>query len=345
MSLCCFNGQNTDTEKWLYESVSEEEELSENTRWMTNLPKALTTIPTTQLAIPGSHDSGAYYLDLDTPVSPDESNFIKFVGRTKCGKEVIRRWSLTQKSTITDQLNKGIRYFDMRIGYLKDKNDFFFVHGIYGYPISKLLAEMATFLKMNPKEILIIDFNHFYSFDEGLHSVFINNVVFKYLKDFLFPGQGKVVDFTLSEIWKSGKQVVARYCDGSVCTKYTEFWCEASIYSPWFNTDSITTLISNLNDRFNTLKSDTFNIFQAILTPQTKTIIKNVASSLEKCLADPGDQHIKGWLENINTERKKGVNIVICDFISSQTVIPCVLALNDLLLGDHVVKEKINIQE
>lgn len=341
MSLCCINGRNT--EKWL--NGCEIEEISENTQWMTDLPKRLTTIPITQLAIPGSHDSGSYYLDLDTPVAPGESNIVKLCGRFKCGKEIIRRWSLTQKSTITDQLNKGIRYFDMRVGYLKDKNDFFFVHGIYGYPISKLLGEMATFLKKNPKEILIIDFNHFYSFNDDLHQVFINNVVFKYLKYFLYPGQGKVVNFTLSEIWASGKQVFATYCDGSVCTKYPEFWCETSIYSPWFNTDSTTTLISDLNGRFNTLKADTFNVFQAILSPQTQTILSNWESSLEECLVVPGNQRIEMWLQNVKTEQKKGVNIVICDFISSQNIIPKVLALNGLLLEGHVVKEKFNRQE
>lgn len=38
-------------------------------QWMTNLPEPLTKIPLNKLAIPGSHDSGAYYLDPNTPVS------------------------------------------------------------------------------------------------------------------------------------------------------------------------------------------------------------------------------------------------------------------------------------
>ena len=70
MSLCCIAGQNAENEKWLLDSVAEEEGINDNAQWMTNLRTPLTNIPITQLSIPGSHDSGAYYLDLGSPVSP-----------------------------------------------------------------------------------------------------------------------------------------------------------------------------------------------------------------------------------------------------------------------------------
>lgn len=39
-------------------------------QWMTDLPEPLTKIPINKLAIPGSHDSGAFYLDPSTPIAP-----------------------------------------------------------------------------------------------------------------------------------------------------------------------------------------------------------------------------------------------------------------------------------
>ena len=57
----------------------------------------------------------------------------------------------------------------MRVGYLADRKDFFFVHGCYGYAIVDLLKEMKVFLDNNPKEVLIVDFNHFYSFTDEIH--------------------------------------------------------------------------------------------------------------------------------------------------------------------------------
>lgn len=66
MSGCCF-GSTYDDEN-LLDSVDDVSE--DNSQWMANLPVALTTFPITQLAIPGSHDSGAYYLDSKSPISP-----------------------------------------------------------------------------------------------------------------------------------------------------------------------------------------------------------------------------------------------------------------------------------
>merc|ERR1712226_1233509 len=85
------------------------------TEWMTNLPNTLHDVPLNQLAIPGSHDSGAYWLNTDLPIAPDEPRLISFLGR--CAKGVVRRWSLTQNLNITNQLQNGIRYFDMRTVY------------------------------------------------------------------------------------------------------------------------------------------------------------------------------------------------------------------------------------
>ena len=39
-------------------------------RWMTDLPDEITKLPINKLAIPGSHNSGSYYLDPTTPMSP-----------------------------------------------------------------------------------------------------------------------------------------------------------------------------------------------------------------------------------------------------------------------------------
>ena len=44
--------------------------VSDTATWMTNLPESVTSLPIRSLAIPGSHDSGAYQLDLTRPVAP-----------------------------------------------------------------------------------------------------------------------------------------------------------------------------------------------------------------------------------------------------------------------------------
>ncbi|XP_066930650.1 PI-PLC X domain-containing protein 2-like [Clytia hemisphaerica] len=330
--LCCGGDTQTSVdssdERWL-DCV---EETSNNSQWMTNLPKELTMLPITRLAIPGSHDSGAYYLDPKSPICPDESSVIKWAGKYGWGKKIIIRWSITQKSTITQQLNAGIRYFDMRIGYLDDRKDFFFVHGCYGYPISNLLEEMQHFLKSHPKEVLIVDFNHFYSFSDAIHDEF-SALVLKYFKSLLYPcDKATSLEVSLNDMWESEKQIIARYTSSYVCDKECQFWSEKFIDTPWFNTDDIDKLITCLDGRFDTLTKGVLNIYQAILTPQTSTIIFHVTSSLEKHLAVPGNARVKTWLESVYNQKKMGVNIVICDFELLCGMVPYVLKLNDLLL-------------
>ena len=64
----------------------------------------------------------------------------------------------------------------MRTGYLAEENDFFFIHGYHGHTISSGLQEMKAFLDNNPKEVLIVDFNQFYSFTEEIHKAFTSLV-------------------------------------------------------------------------------------------------------------------------------------------------------------------------
>ena len=191
---------------------------------------------------------------------------------------------------------------------------------------------MQNFLKSHPKEVLIVDFNHFYSFTDAIHDEF-RALVLKYFKSLLYPcDKATSIEISLNDMWEAEKQVIARYTCSFVCDKESLFWPDKFIDTPWFNTDSVDKLITCLEGRFNTLTNGVLNIYQAILTPQTSTIIFHVTSSLEKHLAVPGNARIKTWLESVYDQKKTGVNIVICDFERLCDMVPCVLKLNDLLL-------------
>lgn len=61
--VCCGNSN--------IESTVVDDTVAEDlSQWMTNLPEPLTNIPINNLAIPGSHNSGSYYLDPSTPIAP-----------------------------------------------------------------------------------------------------------------------------------------------------------------------------------------------------------------------------------------------------------------------------------
>ena len=105
------------------------------------------------IIIPGSHDSGAYKM--------------LYVAET-------------QKFDIKKQLELGFRYFDVRITNEDGKYLIFHdvINGVEAEPIIKAFGD---FLKDNPSEVLIIDFQKFKNESEDKVIEFINQYLSPYL--------------------------------------------------------------------------------------------------------------------------------------------------------------------
>ena len=55
--------------------------------WMSNLPEHLKNVSINQLAIPGSHDSGSYWLNPESPICPGKLLYI--LKGQLCSRETI----------------------------------------------------------------------------------------------------------------------------------------------------------------------------------------------------------------------------------------------------------------
>lgn len=86
-----------------------------------------------KIVIPGSHDSGT--------------------------KGMLWPWQ-TQKYDIAEQLELGIRYFDIRVN--KKRGKFVIFHNVSnGVEFKPILEQIKDFLLKNPSEVLLLDFQHF----------------------------------------------------------------------------------------------------------------------------------------------------------------------------------------
>lgn len=75
---------------------------------MGNLPNLIRDrIPIINLAIPGTHDSGAYGVNRRSKIAPDAEDVIRQLYRFI--PFVVRKWAKTQKYTFKEQLQNGIR--------------------------------------------------------------------------------------------------------------------------------------------------------------------------------------------------------------------------------------------
>ncbi|WKY03585.1 hypothetical protein Q1695_004942 [Nippostrongylus brasiliensis] len=261
-------------------------------KWMSELPSYLSALPLCQLKIPGSHDSGSTDdLDKSLPVANDQSSLIRNLGISSWVKSGIKRWAVTQRHGIGDQLRAGVRYLDLRISYPPPKvrtsnTDFRVVHALYGISVQKLLAEVIDFLKENPKEVVILDINHLYGFDTQSLTDLRRKIVSMLGKHRMCPFTPIIQNVTLDFMWENRYRVIVIDCEAAE-TEGNPIWAWSSIESPW---------------------------------PQTSNRkLRRWFSSLRKSYSTRANKAVLGWLNDLSEENKEKVNIVLLDFVCAES--------------------------
>ncbi|XP_057680489.1 PI-PLC X domain-containing protein 2 isoform X2 [Corythoichthys intestinalis] len=182
-----------------------------NADWMGSLPPKLCVMPLKHLAIPGSHDSFTYWVDVHAPVGPDQKVYVKYLATmfSVLAKKVMVKWSMTQNLTFKEQLDAGIRYFDLRVSSKPGEPglEIFFIHGLFGHKVRDGLREINAFLCEHRTEVIFLDFNHYYKMSSQHHEYLI-----KMLQEVFGNKLCKNCDvetITLDYLWKSKYQVKA----------------------------------------------------------------------------------------------------------------------------------------
>lgn len=102
----------------------------------------------------GSHDSGSYGMTTSSDLSPDAEEILQelqFLGSLLKG--IMYKWSRTQESDVTQQLNNGIRYFDLRTATKESEANFYFVHGLYAAEVGTFMNAVNSFLNAHSSEV------------------------------------------------------------------------------------------------------------------------------------------------------------------------------------------------
>lgn len=145
--------------------------------------------PINQISLPGTHDSGTYTVG-------------KF--------SILSTWIKTQDESITEQLNNGVRFLDIRCRHINNSfaihHDRFFLN----LNFSDILADCYKFLKENPQEFIFLSVKEEYTSQNCTRS--FNDT---FLADYLDPTQWFTEDRfpQLAEV--RGKIVLFRRFSGS----------------------------------------------------------------------------------------------------------------------------------
>lgn len=157
----------------------------------------------------GSHDSFSFWVDEHAPVGPDQKAFVKhlaFVFRL-LAKKLMKKWSMTQNLTFREQLEGGIRYFDLRVSSKPGETDHevYFIHGLFGLRVRDGLDDINAFLNAHRKEVIFLDFNHHYAMDDEHHRYLIN--MLKEVFGSKLCKMNEVEAITLDYLWEKKYQV------------------------------------------------------------------------------------------------------------------------------------------
>lgn len=146
-------------------------------RWMGCMVKAdpaFADVPLSYLALPGSDNAGTFNLDptaFDTHVGSACSTFSPTTAATLYRPtttsglfrtaQKAQRFSTTQDETITSQLNEGVRWIDLKVGYNGNGNPITgwrVTQNLYSdWPLSEYLDEVANWAASHPTEVVVVD--------------------------------------------------------------------------------------------------------------------------------------------------------------------------------------------
>lgn len=232
--------------------------MSDYSNWMSDRASSIGDKYLWQIAIPGTHDSGTQPVNGSSEFGSDASDSLKNLrkyyhyfplGDTTAG-EYIAGWCRAQDNNIQKQLIDGIRYFDLRVCMRHDLDQIWITHSMMCQEVADVFSAVSDFLAKHPKEIVILDINHFYGMNDHLKNEFARWINSKYSSHLLYPSDKEKItlrDKSIKEIWQAGRRMIVIYHDSDISGKYDpssnkyspgsflSLWSGDFIHNPWPN--------------------------------------------------------------------------------------------------------------
>ena len=287
-----------------------------------------------QLVIPGTHDSATCNISLDKDYASNAPPLLikaKGIYDGKKLKDLVCRWAIAQERTISQQLEDGIRYLDLRVCFIKKSADevgeLLTCHSVISDNMNDVLADIKAFAQLHPKEVIIVDFNHFYDLDESAH-VQLVQILVEFFDGMMIPSELSLRKTKLKQIWESGCNILVLYDKKKVVREHSFLWSQNSIKSAWMNVADVGLLRSKLDAHLKFRKRvldkeatdpkrqyrKILHVTQGLVTPDTKMIAKSALGIKYKSLTALGKAVTPAVIDWMTTDWKDlDLNIVIVD--------------------------------
>ena len=118
------------------------------------------------------------------------------------------RWSVTQTKTLKEQLDLGVRYFDLRCTARADDHHIYYRNGT---DILYALREFKRWMADHPKEVIILDFREMHQVSESQHKRLLSEMTRDTFVDKLIEYTGNIQAVTLRNMWGVEAQIIVIY--------------------------------------------------------------------------------------------------------------------------------------
>lgn len=282
--------------------------------WMGQIFDILKNKPINRIVIPGSHDSGTY--DLGDVLSPDYSLPIKLSGAQ------INALAKTQYYSLAEQLDRGVRYLDIRL--CSDGSKLLVCHSVFArnLTIDSVFEQVRNFMnqEINKNEIVIVDIQSvqgWSTFNDSLKNK-ISDSLKNYLGNLVAPQDQFNATTPFGTFIQSGKRVIVLQNSPNTSLIWKR---DESICNSWPNSDNpdkIWQVFQNDIDNRSSCSNNKFLQSQLVYTIQGASIDNALGNSL-KDIVGPTKYNYLLKLNNdymLSTAMRQNGNIIIEDFTS-----------------------------
>lgn len=324
----------------------------DTSRWMEQLEEqGLGDLSILKTVIPGSHDSSTCNISRKQPFASNAppilkkaQSFLPFLSNSRLLKDIVVKWAIAQERTITQQLEDGIRYLDLRVCSVKEPGfeygTLYTCHSIISDVLDDILKEIKNFTEKHSKEILIVDFQHFYDLDEADHKYLVE-MIQQLFGDKLIPNTFSLTD-SIQTIWDNNWSIFVFYGNRSIANKHEFLWSHSSLKSAWMDQANIKGLFRKLdshikhrkqvidgNEKDNIPYDKIFHVAQGIVTPDASMIASPPLLGKYSTLLKLGKittPHVIDWVTK--DWKDLDLNVVIVDHYHTTNFVEEMLKLN-----------------
>lgn len=177
---------------------------------------------------------------------------------------------------------------------------------------------MQEYLNKNPNEVVILDCQHFYNFEEKDYLNLQEYLLNIFEGKIWGPPNGDLRSCSLNRMHSAGKQVLVIYRYRGKINR--QFWMSFQWPTPWPNTINTTKLKEFLDDALTKRPADVGYVSQCVLTPTTSYIVPRFLSSLRRTCAASVNTNLSKWIAQQNPGPyadgdQPRCNVFLADFV------------------------------